>query len=385
MKNVLLLTRAMIPSAVLCGGAPLSALSSAGRIGLRCLAPSRVRAEDLDWADAVVFVRSDSPWEAALAELARGAGKGTAYVLDDDLLNVPRTLSSGEFYDLPGTKKAIRAVMDRCDLLLTPSEVLLEKYGGRFGLARLITEPALLPAAEPKRNEGGPVVVGFAGSIDRARDIDVILDTALRRVLARFGDGVRLEFFGAKPALAEEGLALHRPYLEDYEEYRSAMGTLGWDIALAPMPDTPFHRCKHFNKYVEYAAFGLPGIYSDVAVYRRAVRCGENGLLAANTPEAWFEAVCRLIEDAPLRRSIGACARREAETTYSLERAAEDWAGALSSLPERGKSPVPPGRFRVRHAAEELRGTGEKLRAYGWRAPARAVKKLSRMLKGKRS
>ena len=46
---------------------------------------------------------------------------------------------------------------------------------------------------------------------------------------------------------------------------------------------------------------------------------------------------------------------------------------------------MPPGRFRVRHAAEELRQTGEKLRAYGWRAPVKAVKKLSRMLKGKRS
>ena len=45
-------------------------------------------------------------------------------------------------------------------------------------------------------------------------------------------------------------------YLEDYEDYRSAMGTLGWDIALAPLPDTPFHRCKHYNKYIEYASYG---------------------------------------------------------------------------------------------------------------------------------
>ena len=385
MKNVLLLTRAMIPSAVLCGDAPLSALAGAGEIGYRCLAPSRVRPRDLDWADEVIFVRADSPWEAALAEIAVQTGKGTAYVLDDDLLSVPEALSSGEFYNLPGTRRAIRAVMERCDLLLTPSEALLEKYAPRFGLARLVTEPALPPAAEPVRNTGGPTVIGFAGSVDRAQDIDAVLDAALRRVLERYGEGVRLEFFGARPALAEEGLALHRPYLEDYGEYRAAMGSLGWDIALAPMPDTPFHRCKHFNKYVEYAAFGLPGIYSDVAVYRRAVRHGENGLLAANTPEAWFEAVCRLVEDEPLRRSLGEHARREAETVYSLDRAAADWAGALNALPVREKSPVPTFRFRARRAGEGLRETGEKLCAYGWRAPARAAGKLSRMLKGKRS
>lgn len=384
MKNVLLLTRSMIPSAVLCGDAPLSALASAGEIGYRCLSPSQVRAEEFDRADAVVFVRSDSRWEAAMAELARRAGKGTAYVLDDDLLNVPRTLSSGEFYALPGTRRAIRAVMDRCDLLLTPSEVLLEKYGQRFDMARLITEPALMPEAESARRDPGPMVIGFAGSIDRAGDIDAILDAALRRVLERFGDAVQVEFFGARPALAEEGLARHMPYMEDYGEYRRTMGKLGWDIALAPMPDTPFHRCKHFNKYVEYAAYALPGIYSDVDVYRRAVRHGENGLLAANTPDAWYEAVCRLMEDAQLRRSIGACARREAETVYSVSRAAEDWAAALSALPDREMRPVSVRGFRLRHGAETLRETGEKLRAYGWRAPARAAKKLTRMLKGKK-
>ena len=83
-------------------------------------------------------------------------------------------------------------------------------------------------------------------------------------------------------------------------------------------PGTEFHRCKHYNKYIEYAAWGIPGIYSAAEPYTQAVRDGENGLLCPNTEEGWYAAMARLIEDAALRRRLGETARREAETVYSI-------------------------------------------------------------------
>ena len=308
MKHVLLLCREMIPSAVLCGGVPLKELAGQGRIEYRRSAPEKLSGADLAWADAVVFLRPDSRWEASLAELASASGRETILVLDDDLLAVPRELSSGEFYGRESTRRNIRKAMKHC-----PSEELLEKYGGSFDHADLIEEPALLPEESSVKN-GGPVVIGFAGSIDRAGDVDLLLRDALKEILRTYGDAVRLEFFGARPALADLPGVRHIPYTEDYDRYRRTMASLCWDIGLAPMPDTPFHRCKHYNKYIEYAAYGIPGIFSDVIPYRRAVRSGENGLLVPNTREAWISALRKLIENEPLRRRLAAAALEEART-----------------------------------------------------------------------
>ena len=367
MKNVLLVAREMIPSVVLCGHAQLTQLSRAGRVAYRRVTPAGCTAREISWADVIVFIRSDDVFALTAAELARRAGKYGVYVLDDDLLHVPAGLASSLYYALPETRERIRAVMERCQCLLSPSPVLLEKYGGGFARAERIEEPALwalpaLPAPE------GPVRIGFAGSADRTGDIDAILLGALRRVRARYGDKVRLEFFGACPSAAKALGARCVPYKSSYADYRRTMGTLGWEIGLAPLPDTPFHRCKHYNKYVEYAAFGIAGVYSDGEVYRRAVRDGENGLLAANTEEAWFSSLCRLIEDKQLRRRIGRQCLLEAHTLYAVEAAAEPWERLVESAPE---APAAGGaRLWLAWAALSARSLLDKLRAKGLRGTA---------------
>ena len=246
----------------------------------------------------------------------------------------------------------------------------------------LIEEPALPPAAEPEPRDG-TVVVGFAGSVDRTGDVNVILEKALRAVLEEFGDRVRLEFFGARPALADEPGVRHIPYQEDYADYRRVMSTLAWDVGLGPMPDTPFHSCKHYNKYIEYAAYGIPGIFTDCAVYRRAVRSGENGLLVPNTTEAWTGALRQLILDGDLRRRLSSAARAEAESVYSPAAVAAYWERALEEAEDRPVSDEALRSFDARMRREKLLETAEKIRAYGWRAPGRALRKLLRPGKGK--
>ena len=381
MRRVLMLTRERIPSAILCADAPLTELSRQGKLKYRWSRPAELSREDLAWADTVVFLRSDSRWEAALSKLAADSGRDTIYVLDDDLLSVPRELSSGEFYARESTRSSIREVMGNCRCLLSPSEELLGKYGGAFDRTGLIEEPAL-GGGEKSRRDDGRVVIGFAGSIDRAGDIDRILEKALCDILGKYGDRVTLEFFGARPTLADRPGVRHIPYQTDYSAYQKTMASLDWDVGLAPMPDTPFHRCKHYNKYIEYSAYGIPGIYSDVIPYRRAVRHGENGLLTENTPEAWAGALDTLISDEPLRRRLAETARKEAGSKYSLAAAAALWeqvlAGEEISPDDRALA-----RFELFRRRELWAETAEKIRLYGWRAPGKALKKLLRRRKGR--
>ena len=368
MKHVLLVTLEMIPSAVLCGDAPLGYLAERGRIGYRWITPKKLRGRDLRWADTVIFVRGDDPISRQAAAAARGAGRCTVYVMDDDLLNIPEGLESSWQYRREETREMIRGVMGECRCFLSPARNLLEKYGGAFERAERIEEPAMAPGGAPPRG-GETVKIGFAGSADRAGDLDRIVSGALRRVLREDPGKVTAEFFGARPAIVDEFALRHIPYQKDYGDYVRTMSALDWDLALAPLPETDFHRCKHYNKFIEYAAWGIPGIFSDVEPYRWAVRDGENGLLCPNTEEGWYAAIRRLTEDAPLRRRLGEQARREAESVYSLATAAAGWERILDSLetaPVRTRELVWFDALRLR---DRLRHGMKRLRELGWQTP----------------
>ena len=381
MKNVLLLTMEMIPSAILCGRVPLAELAGRGEIDFRWLRPNDVRRADLEWADVLVFVRSDDAMSLRIAKVARRAGKYNIYVLDDDLLNIPEGLASSEHYRRQETKTLIRRIMGCCRCFLSPSVNLLKKYGPEFDRAERIEEPAVARPSVRER-EDGLIRIGFAGSVDRTGDVEAILSGALRRVLREYPGKVTAEFFGARPAIVDELALLHVPYRQTYEEYVRTMETLRWDFALAPMPDTAFHRCKHYNKYIEYASYGIPGIFSDVEPYRRAVRHGENGLLCPNTEEAWYEAMKRLIEDEALRRSLAQAALAEAETVYSPAAVAETWSAVLASAKvSRGRARST-AYFNLVRLWEKVAHVFWKIGQYKWKTPYYVARKLWRMASG---
>jgi glycosyltransferase involved in cell wall biosynthesis len=66
-------------------------------------------------------------------------------------------------------------------------------------------------------------------------------------------------------------------------------------IGLAPLLATPFNRGKSFIKFLDIAAMGGVGIYSNRYPYTEVVRHGENGLLAGDSPDEWHTAMQQLL------------------------------------------------------------------------------------------
>lgn len=324
-------------SACLCGYLQCSRLAEQGEISFRHKRAVEVRQEDLVWADTVVFVRGHTALEAWIAKRCHAAGKYLLYILDDDLLHVPEYLGSASYYALPSVRRHVRDVMQACDGLVSPSRRLLSQYGDGFSKTFQISEPAVGLLRTPKGWPDGRVRIGFAGSLDRGRDIDAILSEALRQITKTYQERVVIEFFGVETSIARELGCRTYPYLASYEEYQRQMDQLNWDIGLAPMPESPFHACKHYNKLVEYSGHGIAGIYSSVPPYTDAVRDGETGLLCENTTEAWIAAISRLIEDRRLRESISAACLTQAGSDFSVEKSAADFGSALYTLPDRAE------------------------------------------------
>ena len=323
MLNVLGISITFIPSVMLCGHCQLDYLAKKGIINYKFVPEHFLDNKIVEWADVLVFIRSDSDLEAYVSKIARKAGKRLIYVMDDDLANVPSYASSYYYYSLPSTHKNRKIVMSNCDMFLTPSPVLMEKYGGPFKYKYLIKEPSLNRITEKPKND--MVKIGFAGSIDRAKDIGDILEETIRKLIDKYQDSISIEFMGAHPSFIDELNIKYLPYQDGYDAYTAYMAKCNWDIGLAPMPVSDFHECKYYNKFVEYASFGIVGVYSNVKPYIFGIENGVNGLLVENNTEDWFNAICKLIDDNKFREKLSAECIRQANEIYNLDILAYDY------------------------------------------------------------
>lgn len=328
-RHVMLIYRQMIPSVRLCGHCQMEYLAQAGKIEYRAVQEMKLRCSDLNWAEIVLLGRLDSWYEYQLVRALREAGRYLIYMIDDDLLNIPAAVSSAAYYGQKEIQGYIRGMIGMSDAIASPSPLLLEKYAVDRRKAIRIEEPAISPAAYEPHEHGRPVKIGFAGSIDRVQDIQCILKDSLIQIKRTYGERVQFEFFGAIPSFAQELDARCIPYRSSYEEYRRVLQGLQWDIGLAPIPDTPFHACKHYNKFIEYAAAGIVGVFSKEEPYIRLGKQFPGVLLCENTLQAWTNAISGLIEDDEHREELRKQAVQCAQTNFSVASTADAWEKAV--------------------------------------------------------
>ena len=90
------------------------------------------------------------------------------------------------------------------------------------------------------------------------------------------------------------------------------------DIAIAPIKDTQFNRCKSNIKWLEHSMLKTPMVLSDVTPYKM-VKHGETGFLAKTT-EDWVTYLSLLIENPAERKRIGENAYRSVNQEWLIEK-----------------------------------------------------------------
>jgi glycosyltransferase involved in cell wall biosynthesis len=105
----------------------------------------------------------------------------------------------------------------------------------------------------------------------------------------------------------------------------------GIDIGLYPLPldDEAWVSGKSGLKAIQYMAFGLPCVASNIGNTPRVIQDGENGLLV-RTEDEWVEALKRLIDDQALRRRLGEQARRDVLDHYAKSAVAVQYRQVLA-------------------------------------------------------
>lgn len=215
--------------------------------------------------------------------------------------------------------------------------------------------------AERKPDAGERKVIGYMGTHTHDSDFMLVLET-LRSTLRRHAGRVELQFIGAiaDRALlsALDGLPVRIVDVGGNVEYpafaRWMVKNVRWDLAIAPLEENTFTRCKSDIKFLDYGIVGIPGIFSRGPVYGRTVRHMETGYLADNNTQSWTEGLELLLTDDALRLGMAKRARAYTLAERTLRTSAEQWREAIFATV--AMKDAARGRGIVNHTTDGTRG-----------------------------
>ncbi|NOU90934.1 glycosyltransferase [Paenibacillus sp. LMG 31460] len=328
-EHALLVTPGGIPSFVIAVLQPFRWLRNNGKINFHVSSIPELKKAYIDAADVVIFTRQVQPEEYQWLEYCKKARKRTIYVIDDNFLAIPDHTAVGKYYYQPHIRDTFIRFLKNADTIVVGSPFFKSYIQSKFN-----TKVCCLPASfdfdsiahvsAPERSDRNPIVIGYAGT-QKDEDFAEVLP-ALARLLNEYGSRIKIEFFGFAPQqFLDHPLVAVYPVCNDYNEFLQRFKSLGWHIGLAPLQGTLFNFCKTNNKFREYAACGIAGVYSDVPVYSDWVIHGKNGLLTFNHRDSWYGAIKQLIDEPNLRIYIANEAEKFVKEAFTMEKNALSW------------------------------------------------------------
>ena len=338
--NILALCIANIPSARVGVISSLQNLSDRNISNFKFSEFINMKKEDLYAADVVVLIRSSAEFELSLVKELKKAGKYIVYFLDDDLINVPSTSLTYAYYSDETNRNNMYSIMKLSDCLWTTNKGIASRYGSFFPKTAVLNAPAILLKENipVNRNDEDSIVIGFCGSLDHTPFLEKLFRPVIKNIIKKHKSVVKFKFFGAKPSFVKDYSLGYIPYQADHRKYVRLLKENCFDIGLAPLPETDFHGCKYFNKYLEYGAMGASGIYSNVKPYTYIIKDGINGLLVENKSDSWLEAINLLINEREKRLAIRKKAYEDLSENFSISCTADN---LLAAIPEFGSYIAP--------------------------------------------
>lgn len=323
--------------------------------------------DKLGRADVLVFQRNViTPEVWAAMDYWRALGKIVLVDLDDSYPQLPPSNPAHQFWIRnvnnvqPGPVDALREGLRHADGLTSPSETLLDDWADIVPgfyvpnwtrgdwYANLTPKPAGAPdlvfgyGGNPpalqvveRPDSAGLVVIGWGGSVSH---VDSWLYSGVIEALDRlFAErpNVRLKFCGGEDRLdhvfSRWGDRLWRQGGVRPEHWPQVVAT--FDIGIAPLdlrPIEPFREGGPLASYderrswlkgAEYLTAGVPWIATRCRTYDRLAHLGR---MTENTPDAWHEALTRMIDGLPAHKAEAAKRRKWALKHLTLGAHAND-------------------------------------------------------------
>lgn len=167
--------------------------------------------------------------------------------------------------------------------------------------------------------------IGWRGAGGHKDDLELIAP-ALRKVKEAYPEVTIVLFSNYKPDL---GFAYEKREWVDFANYPEALAKCNLDIAVVPLVDSSYNRCKSNLNYLEHAALSVPCVLSPVENQRNLPA------LYASTNYEWFDALARLIENRTLRHDLGSQANQYIRDHFDMKQLIHPLASWIDALPRR--------------------------------------------------
>lgn len=248
-----------------------------------------------------------------------------------------------DYHSGAGTARLVRAELREADLVTVSTDRLGEwarKYAAKVVVIPNAIDPRMYSNVKERQKEErhrGDVRIYWGGGGGHYDDLLSVKDPLLR--IFRERPNVKLVFSNFIPDWAVD-LPPFRAFMVRFAHFNAYPKVLKWlcpDIAIAPLVEHEFNRCKSNIKYLTYAMADVPGVYQDIDAYD-SVTHGLTGL-KARTADDWHAAVNTLIDNKELAGSIARQAKRDVYARWLTDHHIARYEAMLKELV--GTKPAP--------------------------------------------
>ncbi|SDA91057.1 glycosyltransferase family 1 protein [Mesorhizobium qingshengii] len=293
---------------------------------------NELQVDDITTDIIPMFVRCADPQVLSWAQLLADANRSYVYYIDDNFWRIIGDNPLAAYYRHPIVRKSLEFAVSHAETVIVNSPELarfVSRFNTRVAVLPTFFDFSLIEGVSPSFTE--EIRIGFAGSPSRVDDLDLI-SPLIEPVLERFPKTV-FEFAGVLPRGVETGSRVRFfPHTGDYDTYIKFQASRNWAIGLAPLIDHEANRSKTDNKYREYGACRIAGIYSNIPPYRNVVKGSVTGFLVENTTESWLDKISAMIESPEVRIKLGSGAFYDVKSRYELRLVSGEWANLFTKI-----------------------------------------------------
>lgn len=290
---------------------------------------SSLKIQDFHPRTIPLFVRCSAPVLEYWIDLLHGAKHPYLYYLDDNFWRIQGDSPLARYYQHQSIRHSLECAVTHASSVITNSDELalfLRRFNENIQILPAFFDFSLIHGCVKQPTK--EIRIGFAGSSSRVDDLDII-SPVIYPILDAFPNAV-FEFAGVMPHGIEPSAKVRFfPHTSSYSEFIRFQAERNWSVGLAPLVDNEANRCKTDNKYREYGACKIAGVYSDLYPYKSSVLPGVSGLLVDNSTTAWFAAINRLATNPLECNEMGERACDDVRNKYCVERVSGTWANCI--------------------------------------------------------
>jgi len=318
--------------------------------------------EDFLWADVIVAYNPDGKYGPKLLSMCKQSKKKLVIDMDDYSFAVD---PSNDAYARGGTQDVYvndqplwvdgvhysrdtvlgnherwLHMLNYSDALSVTTGTLGDFYAGFTDDVWVLPNCLDLDYYKPwdRRHTEDEIRIGWQGGSSHLKDMKMVIP-ALKEIKAK-NKNVKLVIMGQYWGNIMGSLGKDRveyyPWV-DSDAYPLKLGSIDLDIGICPIEDTMFNKGKSNLKQVEYGAFSVPSVCSDIErgpySYPNGITDhGVDGMLTKNTTEDWVENLQYMVDNPSERVEMGKKYRQKVEALYDIKETWGEWRKCYSSV-----------------------------------------------------